>query len=455
MTQPYLLRYKYKWNRYLYKRGDFMSEETTPDKPNKPNSSAITDIQRKFERDFCPDTPFGIPYIKSMAHTLSNVLVPFCVPHGSGLVLEKADLERIECLAVAAYLDEWLENDENATQTLHSFSTQKYVLKSERTPCGKVETKDDCLSRLRRAKDILVKMQELRVEQAELEGNGTKPLSESKEGSTEGIWYNFIILRFLDLYAQRSLTLFELLALRKEIMRVTSQKKSYAPLKEAYQNYSSIFKGIKSCENNREYVVSCIHIQKMEYTYRFQLCAEIAKYASSNGINIEEVFEILNSEEAKYVWGRYNSLRLLSSVHIMLNQPLDILNYKNEIECVFSADTDTVKKIILFRDVLANLIDIMNRLAVPRKQRSWEDKDFNDAAKFFQHEYPISECGIFPDGKSIEDFSDFECQCIQEIYNRLAGSPEMPLYSFRKEMQTARKERNSKKSKPNKTDSSI
>ena len=418
-----------------------MDKDIVSGSNNSSQPDPIENVRKTFKESFCKDIPFGISYIRAMAHIAVIGIEKICSPLCSEIVLGKEDLQRMENLAVSFYLDEWLENDANATQTIRSFATKKYVLRSEREQHWGVQTLPDSyrLSSLHRAEYVLTNMQKFRTGQARKEGSKEVLLSGNK--GTGGIWYDFVSLRFLDLYSQRKLSLFELLALRKEIMRTTSEKKPYQSLKNAYEEYDSIFKNA-GCLSDREYTISCIQMQKMEYTYRFYLCAEIAKCAVDQGLSIEKVKERLHSNEAKFCWGRFESPRLLTSNHVLLNQSIDISNYHQEITCIFNEEKTVAEKVYLFRTLLMNAIDIMNCLADPKSQRSWNPDDFRDAAKHFRKEAHIFECRAPVALKASEKDTDKFYHYIREIYQELAENKEMPLYFFRQEMQTARKIKN-------------
>lgn len=411
------------------------------------------DFGKFFTETFCENLSFGVTYIKRMVHVVTNGLIAYFQENWETSILKPTDLQRLEHLAVSVYLGTWLENDKNAAQNIHYFASRKYMLNSERSNLwGRLVFTNDRLSELRRATYILCGMNDLQEKQSAVELTGVYTSNQSGDESTHSIPYDFISLRFLDLYARRKLLLFELLTLRKKIMQITSQKKEpYRPIIDAYHEYGSIFEEMKSYKdsNAREYVAACIQMQKMESTYRFQLCAEIAKYIADNNLDHKQVIERLRSEEARVCWERYFVPRILTDVDVMTSHSYDILNYAQEIECVFEGDELTAWKTIVFRSLLMNVIDIMHHVANPITQRSWTDDDFKEAAAFFKKDYPIFENGTPSIIKEIEitTKSSAFIHYIREIYELLAGNKEMPLYSFRTQMQQMRKDHNTRKSK--------
>lgn len=145
-------------------------------------------------------------------------------------------------LAVMIFLEEWLENDRNATQTVNSFCSHPYSLRSEEKSrkndvcydenCAGHSNFDAYLADFYKAERLFRKMQELGKEQSDREQINTPTLTEK---STKGRYYNFTELRFMQLYATRTekcsqLEIYKLFALRKDFMKITSKKRIHTIL---------------------------------------------------------------------------------------------------------------------------------------------------------------------------------------------------------------------------------
>lgn len=176
------------------------------------------------------------------------------------------DVENSICnLATVVYLEEWLENDKNARQTINSFAFYPYSLQSEvalrkEDEDAVIEAGQEAhIKSLRNAEVVYKDMHEQRVKQAESEKAIKQSLPE-KTSKKAGILYDFIALRFMELYATsithpRQLTIFDLMALRKGLMSVTSDKGKQDSLARAYEDYYGIFREIQGMDA-RKYVIA-------------------------------------------------------------------------------------------------------------------------------------------------------------------------------------------------------
>lgn len=81
----------------------------------------------------CKGESSSIEHIERLAEyayrTICSQMEPLESHHSCAFTDQ--DVFRLKNLAVAIYLEEWLENDENARQTIYSFADRKYILQSE------------------------------------------------------------------------------------------------------------------------------------------------------------------------------------------------------------------------------------------------------------------------------------------------------------------------------------
>ncbi len=212
-------------------------------------------------------------------------------------------------VATAAYLEEWLDNDKNAAQSIYGFAVAPYQGREEYRENKPKYADDGKRSSLRRGEYVFSDMQELRYSQAVKEG--TAPDSPLYKYEDAGNQYGFTALNFIDLYSKRYMTLYELLTLRKEVMQITSKKKVDEPIRDGFRDLSSIFENASHMDD-KKYVIATLQIWKLECAYRFALAAEIAQFASENHIAEKDILEVIKSRKSKACWGRYDVPRWLT-----------------------------------------------------------------------------------------------------------------------------------------------
>lgn len=305
-------------------------------------------------------------------------------PHYS-LFVSESQKEKIVNLALSVFLCRWLENDSAATQTLRSFSLDKYYFESSKNKYKILSGNDKThtnsyYAALRRAEIRYRHMMGTRVQQAESEGITVLP---ENAPVPEGVEHSFVQLRFLDLLVNKKLELFTLLTYRKEVLSVTNEKDSNRSLIIAYRDYDNIFKEIKNMSerNPREYVVSCVQIQKFESTFRFNFIAKLAKALLDNGLDTESK----KLEYIAYYLGRY-----CSNEH-PIAEPYDILNYDYIIENVLFENEEEAKRQYVIRHILQIILTVVCKLAPVESLPHWNNDTYLEAADFFKNNYPIAE----------------------------------------------------------------
>lgn len=341
------------------------------------------------------------------------------------------DVFRLENLAVAIYLEEWLENDENARQTIYSFADRKYVLQSE-YEWGSTCEDEAATKRLRTAENVFVDMERLWERHTVEEKSPCKSLLKKEKTKCA---YDFISLNFMDLYAQGKLLLYRLLVLRKNIMDATSDKGSNKNLDEAYHLYDSIFEDAKKA-SNREYVVTSMQMRRLESTYRFHLAAKLARLKKDC-----RVATIPRLPNMCACWGRYRSYTKFSPQQGVVNVPYDVLNYEEEILAAMG-DKQRAMKIFLWRDTLLDVLMLMNGIESPLEMASWSTEDFRNAAEFYRRKYPIVESYQSIDlgipGKNTDScYPD-----VRKFYEKVLTQSGSSLEEFRKNMRENHRNRN-------------
>jgi len=361
-------------------------------------------------------------------------------------ILSANDKQRLINQATAMYLECWLENDKESTQTIYSFASIKFLSRSKQKQHTSIA--NALTVKLYQRYEIKFRdMMLLRDEQAKFENMKTKSLPQKGQ---HRCYYDFITLYTIYMMSETNwLTIYDLLTGKKELLAITNKKGSNEPLYDACNFYKLFFdyvsnqtnKKEEKKEKEKEYVLASMAANKIEHAFRFSLFIKIAQYAQYNGIDTEQV------DISKHpFWTRYTEpISVLGSISEIPIEAIDILNYESLIPYAFCASNDTeieIKKQRLWRETLTTVLRIIVNIKPPSEQPAWGDSIFEKAANFFNREFNIIEA-LKPaqiDKDGIDDF----CNKLRNIYNSL-NTEDMPLYRMREELQKFRKQRNQKK----------
>ncbi len=326
-----------------------------------------------------------------------------------------ADCRWIANIAVAHFLEYWLENDSKARQTLYSFTKIPFLCMDEVNTDKFSRSDSDMIIQLGRARDKYLSLQRRRAEQIvddeiyapAVGGCGAKPKSWAAET------YNFIELCLFNMWAtDKQLSLLDFISFGLQPDRQYSDDWWSKQLGDAYQRYYanltrinrlSFFSDtdIDPCFMQyivRQYVTSCMVIRKIEQANRFSLIASI----SQNEKIAQDGFR-KNSYYAAIFWGRYPAsrshvIRLREkglNDKIIEDCALDVSNYEEAINCVFSEsaiDKDLhVEKHRVLRAVLLDVIHLLYMLYPAQMLPHWRNKEFSEAAFFYRKQYPFIE----------------------------------------------------------------
>ena len=400
-------------------------------------------------------------------------------------LLDKVDINSIVNLTALVFLEEWLENDQNATQTVHSFYYYPYTLKSELKGIkGSIPTDEDeaGIKVLRKAESVFKSMSELRTEQAEKEGIKEPAIADM---TSKGRFYSFIDLRFMELYKTlaeecRQIEIFDLFARRKELMMLTTKSKNpYDFLKSTYLAYYDIFRKISevgddvekvyedACRNDsktaidktieiagekaREYVVATMQIHKFEMAFRFHLIALLAKWTVDHQLSDMDLYDYLDC--LFVLCNRYEYPLVIDDEDLaeMIDLPWDILFCEAAIPLLSSEDEKSAEAsfeyCVEYRRLLSASIASMNAMFPPKEMPSWTDRAFIEAHSFIRDANPIAEKISEYTPSQLDDEKYY--RRIVEIYqyidsDEIQKDSVLPLSEFRKAM----KESTSRKKKP-------
>lgn len=388
-------------------------------------------------------------------------------------------------LTALVFLEEWLENDQNATQTIHSFCYYPYTLKSELKGIKRsIPTDEDeaAIKALRKAESVFKSMSELRTEQAKEEGIKEPAIADM---TSKGRFYSFIDLRFMELYKTlaeecRQIEIFDLFARRKELMMLTTKSKNpYDFLKSTYLAYYDVFRKIsemgddvekvyKDADKNdsktaidktieiagkkaRKYVVATMQIHKFEMAYRFHLIALFAKWTVDHQIDGTELNDFLARMFVLYARYACPAVSGDQNFKEIIDLPWDILFYDAAIPLLSGEEkgysNDSPEYFIGYRHLVAASIAGLNHMLPLKEMPSWTDFTFIEAYSFIHNAYPIAEKISEYNPSQLNDEKYY--RRIVEIYQYINSAEiqegsALPLSEFRKAM----KESTSWKKKP-------
>lgn len=300
--------------------------------------------------------------IKNMMQLLTTGLIQRLSKEKQALFSEN-DKKKIARTATMVYLQHWLENDENAKQTITSFSKEKepgdislrYIPINEQKRYkrnDKEQTNNAFVKSMQRAEKKYLDMRELRKAQSIQE---KQPFRDDPDSTNTGKYYPFTALYFMEQYAEGKMTLYDLLTYKKEILSLTS-KKDNAIIDNFIDYNRTIQETIDLIDNKdsnciqdtavcRKYVIACLALQELERTYRFSLFSKMAKGMQEYSLDLRQIPDI------PFPWGRYIDLNENLGITFktkedvcIANEPYDIFNYEEIIQDIFSSNSNSTLK---------------------------------------------------------------------------------------------------------------
>ncbi len=374
---------------------------------------AFLDTFRKEIKNKFGESKFGIRHIQLIAKIYCNAIAAsnsLLSSYGaSDLAITDKDIQWISTIATAVFLENWLENDSRARQTIYGFTQSPFMPRNESTQGNELLADTDFAISLGRARDKHEIMQRRRQEQIE-DDNICIPLDCRTESINERAKkYNFIDLCIFEMWAaDGQLSLLDLLffqwptgAHQPDYWWSEKLESCYV---KYYDNLSRINQLFQTAEGMvapepsvcRQYVASCMAIRKIEQANRISLI-----YNLSQNTIIEKVDFRKNGYYAATYWGRYPALDThiiqLNSTSIedkaIEDCPHDVCNYGENIENVFDNSSKekeaNVRKHRASRAILHDVLTILHTLYPTSQLPHWEDLDFLNAAYFYRNTYPF------------------------------------------------------------------
>ena len=382
------------------------------------NQALITEIHRSIIQKF-GESSLDIDHIQYAVKLYFDSIVKskelLSIYTVMPLCFTNEDCKWITNIAVAHFLEYWLENDSNARQTMYSFTQSPFKCMDEIDTDQLARADSDLCIQLGRARKKYCKLQERRNEQITDDevyafvDNEDQALKNSKDHKT----YNFIELCWFDMWSNnKQLLLLDFISFGFQPDRHYTDDWWIRNLQSAYPNYYANLERINSLAISRDvdivdhfipyvlrqYVVSCMVVRKIEQSNRFSLISTIAQNKNIVSSNFRK-----DLYYSAIYWGRYpaseNRIIKLDKEQLtgrmIEDQPLDVGNYEETIKVVFGVSTIekdiTVEKHRVLRAILLDIIHILYALYPIGVLPHWRDADFSKAAFFYRKQYPFIE----------------------------------------------------------------
>lgn len=395
---------------------------------------------------------FGISNIRRAANIYFEAYTEFYNKNASQnmrFTFTKADLLWFQTIAISVFLERWLENDQNARQTIAGYTKKPYVFladyrdKEKGKAIRKEEGDLDKAKEMRKAKKVYDSLMERRYEQADDEHSPVNPQHKAKAPNANRGQkpYSFIELCTLDMWSNSELSLVKLWCFGQK----PSNQSALGWLEDSFQStYSSwhntltrihsSYEAIQSMGLNdkkygyRKYVAECMSIRKLEQSFRFGLVATISAILTK-----EKPQNPPDNYSAACYWGRYTAsedsfVKWNDNTLIRQNLSYDVGSYYEKAYAVLGGITPETQaaatKYRILRDVLIDFLDLLTQIYPVENLPHWTDSDFIAAAEFYHYDYPFIQdyisIPIPPDNKN-----GFFTYCSQQfvILDQMEYSP--------------------------------
>lgn len=204
----------------------------------------------------------------------------------SKYIMHNGAIHRMTEIALFEYLFMIYNNDESLMQTPYCFSRKKYKGKNDMTTEDYPPLDYITKSGIDRALQKIVTINILQNEQAK---NDNMRFKEQGYKTVRKQEYHFDTLTACDFMRNCNLEILNMLFEGKEPMKTMTagkRKKGDYGIKAAYIDFEQLLDNIDKANalSNACYVSSCFSLYKIEYTYRFIMYAEIAKFMKENNM---------------------------------------------------------------------------------------------------------------------------------------------------------------------------
>jgi len=313
-------------------------------------------------------------------------------------------LQQLTSIAMMEYLHLWLELDPNAQGTLYNFSKYGYYSKADREKDPEKEyvsldeeSRNLYFRRLQiAAQKVTWNMQE-RKWQDKRQGQHFKKLRQT---------YAYPTLCLIsqsespsDPYTPYGMwPLFYLAFFRGGYMKETTKKETVSgSLPQAYKCYLAYMKNLDTIESDREYVINCMSMKKLEQRYRWSFMANLAYYMKEIDIHPETV-PILLTAYITRLPPKLGPVDIpeLHSINTSFKESLFMHDYAELIDDVYSSLYNSQEyqvirccQILQIRYILDNAIKLLKQAYPISEMPSWTDADYSNVRVFIKEYYRI------------------------------------------------------------------
>lgn len=328
------------------------------------------------------------------------------------------EINEIVYLAIATYLESWLDADQTCRQTLNRFAEYpyarniKYIKRGDNESRKKPDQHPLSISRKKAfhiAYKDYEKLHQIKKEQACRESTFVSELPEKTES---GRPLDYTTLAWVEAHHENALNL--LISIHREIElnsnSTESKKRTYLNCTDYYgylKNINSIEISDKtSVEQKRRFVASSMMLHRLERAFHFSLNALYCKLILNGKIMLSSFNPVIFDQ----LMGRYTSTDLLlgpnwsnqnqaakkvgKTQYAYTSEYMQIMNYPRIMKLLYAdlAAFDTQKafvKEVFYRNATQDLRLFLHSLYKPDQQKPWTDELFYEAALFYKEKYPV------------------------------------------------------------------
>ena len=314
------------------------------------------------------------------------------------------EMEDITNEALCFYLLHWLKNAENTRQNISDFAKQPFTLNNDESSNGKG-------NRSYGAPEESIRKQISR-DLGEYNLSLQQPfIKENKQAKTK---YDFVALTWTRFYQNGGIGLYRDLIKLDNPLELVRKRRNI--MIDGYNDYFLSFSDMENEKDKKPMVIKALFLYEFEMAYRFLLSYQIT--TATDICSDERINQILDQLDVYY-----RPIDPQSYVHEWRDWYFASIRYNSELIKMACDNkiTDAIKnKILCFRYLVQGAIYTIMMLKPEWLQRSWSEKDFDDAAEFLLKEYNIKNLISLIDREYIKN--DHKCQKennLREVYFKI------------------------------------
>ncbi len=350
------------------------------------------------------------------------------------------DIYEIRNTVVMLYLQKWMENDNNSTETVNSYAVKAFERYEENILSQNSYQNEEYIDQANYIRNFYRKFDELAQIFSMYEDYAKRNNLVYKEivrKENNRLKESYVDLALTELLQNGYLYLFEALIRYDDVLKTKGTAKNET-IRNGYNQYNKLYEFIRGRQDAKEYVAFCCALYKIERAYRFDMIEKTAKEIVANnipkdadftdimsifffGINNMDFIQILAMYLKEYTY----KLRTISPNSTMKNMnilgidkatdlAIEILNPKKcDLEIFKIKKYAFFKNIMIHNYAFSTLFTIMPTVDQP----SMTEEDYKAAVHFLKNEYKIVE-GHIPAGTEYTKETEEKFDCIRNIYTQ-------------------------------------